>query len=92
MPRTMQEILEHADKLAAHFERDYDPDPARTEVTPLGELYLAVQERAASERHIAETVAVARAHGASWATIGGLLGTSGEAARQRYGQPAHRLG
>jgi hypothetical protein len=27
----------------------------------------------------------ARAHGYSWALIGSLLGTSGEAARQRYG-------
>jgi hypothetical protein len=30
-------------------------------------------------------VAVARAEGQAWAAIGAMLGTSGEAARQRYG-------
>lgn len=86
MPRTMHEILAHADELARRFE-DLDPEEGTSEVTPLGELYLAVQERAASERHIAETVATARDRGTSWTVIGDLLGTSGESARQRYGQP-----
>lgn len=86
MPRTMQEILDHASELAARFE-NLDPAEGTSEVTPLGELYLAVQERAASERHIAETVAAARAQGTSWAVIGRLLGTTGESARQRYAQP-----
>jgi hypothetical protein len=30
-------------------------------------------------------VSVARAGGHSWAVIGSMVGTSGEAARQRYG-------
>lgn len=38
-----------------------------------------------AERSIAAAVTDARAHGFSWATIGTMLGTSGEAARQRYG-------
>jgi hypothetical protein len=44
-------------------------------------------------RDIGAAVAVGRAEAHTWATIGALLGTSGEAARQRYGsgadQPAH---
>jgi hypothetical protein len=35
---------------------------------------------------------VARAEGHSWAAIGAMLGTFGEAARQRYGTPAHQGG
>ncbi len=43
-------------------------------------------ERAATERRLAEAVTAARTAGASWSAIGGMLGTSGEAARKRYGQ------
>jgi hypothetical protein len=43
---------------------------------------------AQAERDISEAVAVARAEGHSWAAIGAMLGTSGEAARQRYGHLA----
>lgn len=42
-----------------------------------------VTERAANERRIAEMVE-ARKAGVSWSAIGGMLGTSGEAARKRY--------
>jgi hypothetical protein len=35
-------------------------------------------------------VRAARADGHSWAAIGAMLGTSGEAARQRYSDTAHR--
>ncbi|MEP6650471.1 MAG: hypothetical protein ABJA74_11260 [Lapillicoccus sp.] len=90
MPRTVQEIIDHADELAARFESGFDPNANKSEVTPLGELYDAVQARAATERLIAEKVQAARDSGTSWAAIGQLLGTSGEAARQRYGQ-AHRV-
>jgi len=86
MPRTVQEILDHAEELAARFEQNYEP-AGNPEVTALGELYLAVQARAAAERAVAEQVAVARAGGVSWDVIGGILGTNGEAVRQRYGSP-----
>jgi hypothetical protein len=49
---------------------------------------LAFQARANAERGLADAVTVARADGHSWAAIGAMVGTSGEAARQRYGQPA----
>jgi hypothetical protein len=43
-----------------------------------------VLSRSNAERSIKTAVDNARAHGYSWALIGSLLGTSGEAARQRY--------
>ena len=85
MPRSVQEILDHSDELASRFE-DYEPaagdqrDPAA---------YLALREAVASrsdaERSIRVAVEAARTHGYSWAFIGKIIGTSGEAARQRYG-------
>lgn len=89
MPKTIHEILDHADRLAQRFE-DWDPGPGTTvTVTPLGRLYDAVRQRAASEREVAEAVAAARADGTSWRVVGLALGTSGQAARQRYGSEAH---
>lgn len=87
MPRTVKEILESADALAARFET---PDPDREEVTDAAALRAvreAFRKRADAERELAEAVVAARADGHSWAAIGAMVGTSGEAARQRYGRP-----
>jgi hypothetical protein len=85
MPRTVQDILDHSDALAKRFE-DYEPAPG-DERDPEAFLALrrAVESRAEAERSIAQAVAAARASGYSWRTIGSIIGTSGEAARQRYG-------
>ena len=85
MPRSVDDILKHADELAARFE-DYDPDPNQ-ELDPdaVRLLRQAVQERSAAERHIVEAIRAAREAGMSWSVIGAFVGTSGEAARQRYG-------
>ena len=88
MPRTTQEILDQAEELAARFE-NHDPNAANIQdATSLRAVRLAFQSRADAERRLADAVSVARADGHSWAAIGAMLGTSGEAARQRYGQPA----
>ena len=42
--------------------------------------------RSDAERAIKEAVEQARTRGYSWAFIGEIIGTSGEAARQRYGR------
>src|SRR5215210_375845 len=85
MPRTVKGILEHADELAKRFE-DYEPSPddAR-EPEVFAALGRAVMARSEAERSISQAVTEARSHGYSWRTFGGLLGTPGEAARQRYG-------
>jgi len=85
MPRTVQDILNHADELASRFE-DYEPT-ATDERDPhaFSALRDAALARSDAERSIKTAVEHARAHGYSWALIGSVLGTSGEAARQRYG-------
>lgn len=84
MPRSIQEILDHAEELAQRFE-NFDPDVA-TEV-PVEEYLLqrAVVTRARSEKQLLDAVAQARAKGVSWQKIGALIGTSAQAAQQRYG-------
>ena len=84
MPRSIQDILDHAAELAKRFE-DYEPDPA--DERPVQEYLLqrAVLARARSEQQIVDAVVAARAAGMSWQKIGGILGTSAQAAQQRYG-------
>ena len=85
MPRTVQDILDHADELATRFE-DYEP-AAEDERDPkvFAALRDAALSRSDAERSIKLAVEQARVSGYSWAFIGSVLGTSGEAARQRYG-------
>lgn len=86
MPRTAQEILDQAEKLAARFEL-HDPDEANIkDAAALRAVHVAFQARAEAERQLGEAVALARCDGHSWAAIGAMLGTSGEAVRQRYGR------
>lgn len=85
MPRSVDDILKHGDQLAARFE-SYEPDPDQ-EMDPeaVAALRAAVQERSDAERHVLEAIRKARGAGMSWSVIGAFVGTSGEAARQRYG-------
>lgn len=88
MPRSLDEIMAQADDLADRFE-SYEPEPGdRDTVSPLTRLRLAALKRAEAEREIAEAVADARRSDTSWKVIGAAVGTSGEAARQRYGKRA----
>lgn len=90
MPRTINEILAHADELAARFE-SHVPNPRHIDdAAALQSLRTAVLARAEADRAVAAAVADAREAGHSWAAIGAMLGTSGEAARQRFGAPAGR--
>ena len=83
MPRSIQEILDHADELAERFE-NYEPSDG--DERPVEEYLLerAALDRARSERQVIDAVIAARAAGASWQKIGSLLGTSAQAAQQRY--------
>jgi hypothetical protein len=84
MPRSIQEILDHAEELAKRFE---DYEPAEGDERPVEEYLLqrAALARARSERQIVEAVVAARNAGLHWSKIGELLGTSAQAAQQRYG-------
>jgi hypothetical protein len=85
MPRSVDDILKHADELAARFER-YEPDPSdELDQESVARLRQAVKERSDAERHVLEAIRTARQAGMSWSVIGTFVGTTGEAARQRYG-------
>jgi hypothetical protein len=77
MPRNLQEVFDHADRLARQ-QGSLKPS--------LGALRRAVIKHAAVEKEIAAIVRHARCGGVSWREIGAVIGTSGEAARQRYGE------
>lgn len=84
MPRTVDEILQHANELAARFE-DYEPRAGdELDAGAVALLRAAVVERSEAERHMVDAVRRAREAGLSWGAIGAFVGTSGEAARQRY--------
>lgn len=84
MPRSIQDILDHADQLADCFE-DYEPKPGDDRPVEEYQLHRATLARARGEREVLEAVTTARAKGVSWARIGELLGTSAQGAQQRYG-------
>lgn len=90
MPRSVKEIIEQAEELAQRFER-FEPDLGDSaRARSLAGVHRATLSRAQAEAKLAEAVARARADGHSWAAIGAMLGTSGEAARQRYGARGDR--
>ena len=84
MPRSMQQILDHADELAKRFE-DYEPSSGDEGDVAEYLLLRAALARARSERQIAEAIDAARHAGMSWKRIGDELGISAQAAQQRYG-------
>lgn len=83
MARSLDEIIDHADELADRFEAGLDSDPRSAE--PLQELARAAEGRGRAEQRVIDAVRGARHDGLPWGVIGLALGTSGEAARQRYG-------
>lgn len=84
LPRSIDDLVAQADELADEFER-YEPREDDRGEPALLALRRAAYRRALIERDLVERVRQARLAGASWSRIGNELGTSGEAARQRYG-------
>ena len=84
MPRSIQGILEHAEELARQFE-GYEPSDADEVLVEEYMLRRAALARARCEGQTVEAVAAARTKGITWSRIGEMLGTSPQAAQQRYG-------
>ena len=84
MPRSVEEILQHADELAKRFENYETTSVDELDVGAVALLRAAVHERSQAEKHLIEAIRTARESGMSWSAIGTFVGTSGEAARQRY--------
>jgi hypothetical protein len=81
----LEDLIASADALADSFENheprveDFGPP-----LLPLTAVKLAAFRRGQAEKDLAEAIAKARKEGLSWRTLGNAIGTSGEAARQRY--------
>lgn len=90
MPRSIQEILDHADELAKRFE-DYEPSEDDERSVEEYLLRRAALNRARSERGVVDAVVRAREAGISWSKIGEVLGTSAQAAQQRYGEVVEQI-
>jgi N-acetylglutamate synthase/N-acetylornithine aminotransferase len=80
MPRSYEEIVNQAEELSRVFEVDFKPAVSKEEAA----LRAAALRRALAESELGEAVAVARNAGIPWDRIGEAVGTSGEAARQKY--------
>lgn len=82
---TLQWILDHQDELAQKA-MDYEPKPEdERDPQPFRRLLETGAQRARLEAEVAEAVGAARKAGYSWAMIGSAIGTTGQAASQRYG-------
>lgn len=84
MPRSIQDIIDHADGLSDQFEQ-FDLDAARERPVEEYLLERAVIARAACEQEVLRAVAAARTAGLSWRKIGSIVGSSAQAAHQLYG-------
>lgn len=83
MPRSLDELIAQAADLADEFEH-YEPQHGDRDEPVLLAIRRTAYRRALIERELIEKVREARRAGATWSKIGDELGTSGEAARQRY--------
>jgi hypothetical protein len=83
--RSIADIEARAGQFADAFE-NYDPRPGDRDgpLPPVMAVALAAWRRDAAERELAEAVREARGRRVSWREVGAAIGTSGEAARQRY--------
>jgi hypothetical protein len=81
MPRSFDEIVRLSESMAESLESDdTQPDISPEEAT----VRAAALRRALAEAELGEAVAAARKAGLPWHRIGDAVGTSGEAARQKY--------
>ena len=84
MPRSTQQIIDQAEELSRSFEVN-EPGPGdERPVEAFESIRQAALQRSVAERQVQDAVLRARKDGLSWAMVGAALGTSGEAARQRY--------
>lgn len=88
MPRSFEEIVRFSESMAESLESDdIEPHISPEEAT----VRAAALRRALAEAELGEAVAAARKAGLPWQRIGNAVGTSGEAARQKYRAVHERL-
>ncbi|MGI8622976.1 MAG: sigma-70 family RNA polymerase sigma factor [Solirubrobacteraceae bacterium] len=90
MPRTREELERAATDAEAWLDA-LDPNTTPAEdPADLRRIGLALRKLAEQQRAIDDAVTAARANGRSWSEIGLVLGSSRQAARERYAQAAVR--
>ena len=77
MPRTIDEIISQTEELARFEDHESDVDDIK-DARGLRELRQAFLVQAEAEQRVTDAVRRARADGHSWASIGAMVGTSGE--------------
>ncbi len=92
MPRTREQLQKALADTEAWLE-SLDPQviaSADSDVEDLRAIGDALRAVAASDLDLADQVAKSRANGRTWTQIAAVLGVSKQAARERFGEPAHR--
>jgi hypothetical protein len=92
MPRTRAQLQQAADD-AQRWLDSLDPAAIASpdaDASHLRRLGAAVRAASTSQVELADAVAAARNHGHTWTQIATMLGTSRQAAQERYGEPASR--
>lgn len=85
MPKSVEDILANAENLSKSI-REFEPSKKdEKDVRVFKALQNAAMQRSLVEKNLVKQINKARDNGYSWSLIGSFLGTSGEAARQRYG-------
>jgi hypothetical protein len=84
LTRTLSEKLDHTVMLADRLSNGELLSYGHSNGGPLQRLGDAFVASTESELDVADAVIAARAAGHTWAEIGSVLGTSGEAASKRY--------
>lgn len=90
VPRT-REQLQRAAEAAERWLDELDPaalSSPEADASALRRLGVAVRANADSEHDLADAVSAARRNGHPWRQIAAVLGTSRQAAQQKYGEPA----
>lgn len=91
MPRTREQLEQAVADTEAWLntldpEALASPDSDATDLMAIGEALHAV---ATVDLALADQVAKARTNGRTWTQIAAVLGVSKQAARERFGEPAH---
>lgn len=90
MPRTREQLEQAAAEAEAWLD-NLDPESTAAEdVSDLRSVAEVVSRVAATQVELEEAVRAARAQGRSWGRIALALGTSRQAARERFDEPSRR--
>lgn len=87
MPRSIEDLIAAQDEADAnYFEHHFDGSEGRKDAAPLRAVAAAAAKVSQANRELVDAVTEARHQDCPWIAIGVMVGTTGEAARQRFGK------